>query len=163
MGILYSPSKVLMASETVLAFVWAKTCSTMDFSHSSSSTVPRYRAWNDWMFKKAWAAVRASASADLGSSACSVLQRSLHLEVLTLAASAHLLVKRPHWNEAQKNRSAYFQAPATKSKPWMAKVQQENSAKPWTDEPPFHWYLCPYASANAGAKGKWNAGKRWNQ
>lgn len=44
MGILYpikySPSKVLAASETVLAFGWAKTCSARGFPHSSSSTVP---------------------------------------------------------------------------------------------------------------------------
>lgn len=64
--------------------------------------------------KEGWAAATASASADLGSSAFSVLQGSLHLEVFTLAASAYLLAKRHQWNEAQKNWSACFKVPATK-------------------------------------------------
>lgn len=116
MGILYSPSKVLMASETVLAFGRAKTCSTTGFSHSFSSTVPSYGAWNDcaWM----------------------ELLSVQHLDVLTLAASAHLLAKRPQRNEAQKNRSACIQVPATKRAipewPRCNKREQHKTLTRWT-------------------------------
>lgn len=153
MGILYSSSKVLVASETVLAFGWAKTCSTMDFSHSSSSTVPRYRAWNDcaWM---EWLNVQEGLSGSNSLSFCwSGFICLLCTAKIPAPGSAYLgcfftlVSEETPLKWSTKEQKCMFSSTSHKeSNPWMAKVQQENSAKPWTSLSliplPLHFCQC---------------------